>query len=182
MTDIYDIIESCKKNLQDAQEDLYHRFADIMFGVCLRYSRNKTEAEDNFQDAFITVFEKIKTFKHRGSFEGWMRRVFINTIFKNYKKNKMLLFDERYELVDSNSPDIEVSSDIPLEKLLDFVQELSPQYRLIFNMYALDKYTHREISEITGISIGTSKSNYARARMVLQKKINNYRHQKSIAG
>lgn len=141
-----------------------------MFGVCLKYSRNKMEAEDNLHDSFMTIFSKIDQFKATGSFEGWMKRITVNTILQKYRKEEYLtVVSENQE-----TEEIETVSgylDITLTTLLRYIQELPHKYRLTFNLYVLDGYTHHEIGDMLGTSVGTSKSNLARARMILKEKI-----------
>ena len=140
-----------------------------MFGVCLKYSRNKVEAEDNLHDCFMTIYDKIGQYKSKGSFEGWMKRIAVNTVLQKYRKAQHL------NVVTENLiEEIELDAgygDISLQTLLKYIQELPNKYRLTFNMYVLDGYTHKEISEALGTSLGTSKSNLARARMILKEKI-----------
>lgn len=144
----------------------------MLFGICLKYSRNKTEAEDNLHDSFMTIYDKIHQYRSKGSFEGWLKRVTINTVLQKYRKQQPLsLVAESLETrEDVNDSPVE---NIPLSTLLKFVQELPNKYRLTFNMYVLDGYSHREISEILGTSEGTSKSNLARARSILKDRIQN---------
>lgn len=164
-----ELINNCKKGKRKAQEELYHRYSSVLFGMCLKYSRNKTEAEDNLHDSFMIIFNKIEQFNFKGSFEGWMKRITINTVMQKYRKEQHL------NVVSENHGDeIEVDEgheDINLSTLLRYVQELPNKYRLTFNLYVLDGYTHKEISEMLGTSAGTSKSNLARAKMILREKI-----------
>jgi RNA polymerase sigma-70 factor (ECF subfamily) len=163
------LIQHCKKGDRKAQEQLYRKYASILFGLCLKYSRNKTEAEDNLHDSFLTIFEKIDQFKFKGSFEGWIKRITVNTVLQKYRKDQYL------KLVTENTEEeAEVDyefADIQLSTLLQYVQELPTKYRLTFNLYVLDGYTHKEISEMLGTSQGTSKSNLSRARMILRERI-----------
>lgn len=163
------LIQHCKKGDRKAQEQLYRKYASILFGLCLKYSRNKTEAEDNLHDSFLTIFEKIDQFKFKGSFEGWIKRITVNTVLQKYRKDQYLkLVTENMEEeaeVDYEFPDIQLST------LLQYVQELPTKYRLTFNLYVLDGYTHKEISDMLGTSQGTSKSNLSRARMILRGRI-----------
>ena len=164
-----ELIHNCKKGDRHAQEQLYRKYSRILFGTCLKYSRNKTEAEDNLHDSFMTIYEKIGQYKFKGSFEGWIKRITVNTVLQKYRKEEYL------NVVSENmqeEADIETAyADISLSTLLRYVQELPNKYRLTFNMYVLDGYTHKEISELLGTSTGTSKSNLARARMILKEKI-----------
>lgn len=137
--------------------------------MCLKYSRNKTEAEDNLHDSFMTIFDKIDQFGFKGSFEGWIKRIAVNTVLQKYRK------DQHLNVVSENTEDEEDvdtdGTDISLSTLLGYIQELPHKYRLTFNLYVLDGYSHKEISEMLGTSTGTSKSNLARAKAILREKI-----------
>jgi RNA polymerase sigma-70 factor (ECF subfamily) len=131
------------------------------------------EAEDNLQDAFITIFQRIGQYQGKGSFEGWMKRIAINTVLQKYRQKRLydLPADDLIEeKLDEDLDDGSVA--LPLPFLLSIIQELPERYRLVFNLYVLDGHTHKEIAELLGISDGTSKSNLARARQLLQQKIN----------
>lgn len=167
-----ELIDKCKKGDRKAQEQLYRQYSRVLFGICLKYSRNKTEAEDNLHDSFMTIFEKIGQYKSRGSFEGWIKRITVNTVLQKYRKEEYL------KVVSDNIEAAEVKieskhADIGLQTLLKYIQELPNKYRMTFNLYVLDGYTHKEISAMLGTSPGTSKSNLARARMILKEKIEN---------
>ncbi|MGM0635803.1 MAG: RNA polymerase sigma factor [Bacteroidota bacterium] len=163
-------IQECSKNNLSAQKELYEFFAPKLYGICLKYSRNKAEAEDNLQDTFIKVFDKIGQFKHKGSFEGWIKRICVNTCLARYRKQQV------FELVNEDQIEddyVEVEEEnLSLQFLLSCIQELPNRYRLVFNLYVLDGYSHKEVADILGITEGTSKSNLARARGILQEKIN----------
>ena len=137
--------------------------------MCLKYSRNKTEAEDNLHDSFMTIFDKVDQFSFKGSFEGWIKRITVNTVLQKYRK------DQHLNVISENTEDeIEVDTedvDISLSTLLGYIQELPHKYRLTFNLYVLDGYSHKEISDMLGTSTGTSKSNLARAKAILRDKI-----------
>lgn len=148
---------------------LYRIHAPVLYGICLKYSRNKTEAEDNLHDSFMTIYEKIHQYKHKGSFEGWLKRVTINTVLQKYRKKEPLKLVS--DLPDRGEEMVGEEAEISLGLLLKYVQELPQKYRLTFNMYVLDGFSHKEISEALGTSEGTSKSNLSRARMILQEKI-----------
>ena len=146
-------------------------FSKKMFAVCLYYAKDYTEAEDFLHDGFMKVFSKISQFKGQGSFEGWVKRIMINTVLEKYRKQHQLYpVDNVFEYMEDISEQ-DSSSDISFKQLLKFVQELSPQYRLVFNLYAIEGYPHKEIADMLNISVGTSKSNLARARSVLQDKV-----------
>jgi RNA polymerase sigma-70 factor (ECF subfamily) len=168
-----ELILNCKNQDLKAQEELYKKFSGILFSVCLKYSPNYHEAEDNLQDAFITIFNRIEQFKGKGSFEGWMKRVTVNTVLQKYRKQRVFNLSNEEQLEEEAVIEIEDNA-VPLDFLLKIVQELPDRYRLVFTMYVLDDYTHKEISEIVGISVGTSKSNLARARGILKIKVEDY--------
>ncbi len=167
--DLEELIHKCKKGERQAQAELYRRYSGILFGMCLKYSKNKTEAEDNLHDSFMTIFSKIDQYGFQGSFEGWIKRITVNTVLQKYRKEQHL------NVVSENiGEDTEVDTegtDINLSTLLGYIQELPNKYRLTFNLYVLDGYSHKEISEMLGTSTGTSKSNLARAKMILREKI-----------
>ena len=164
-----ELIKQCANNDHKAQKEIYQLFAGKLFSICLKYSKNKQEAQDNFQDGFIVIFDKIGQFNFKGSFEGWLKRVMINTVLLKYRKKNVL------NIVTEDIPDeviVEVDDDeISLDFLLNLINELPDRYRLVFNLYALDGYAHKEISEMLQIAEGTSKSNLARARAILKQKI-----------
>ncbi|MFX0555979.1 RNA polymerase sigma factor [Maribacter sp. CXY002] len=169
MSALEELIHKCKKGERKAQGQLYQEYANILFGICLKYSRNKTEAEDNLHDSFITIFDKIGQYNSKGSFEGWIKRITVNTVLQKYRKEEYL------NVVDENTGE-EVTLDsiyteIDLQTLLKYIRELPNKYRTTFNLYVLDGYTHKEIGELLGTTIGTSKSNLARARILLKQKI-----------
>ena len=174
-----ELINNCKKGNRKAQEQLYRDYSRVLFGVCLKYSRNKTEAEDNLHDSFMTIFNKIDQFNFKGSFEGWIKRITVNTVLQKYRRETNLSL-----VPDNIEEDVEIDSgylDISLPTLLKYIQDLPNKYRLTFNMYVLDGYSHNEISELLGTSTGTSKSNLARARMILRDKIESDMKQKVIS-
>jgi RNA polymerase sigma-70 factor (ECF subfamily) len=163
------LIKQCANNDRKAQKEIYQLFAGKLFSICLKYSKNKQEAQDNFQDGFIVIFDKIGQFNFKGSFEGWLKRVMVNTVLLKYRKKNVL------NIVTDDIPDeviVDVDDDeISLDFLLNLINELPDRYRMVFNLYALDGYSHKEISEMMLIAEGTSKSNLARARAILKQKI-----------
>lgn len=175
-----DLIIGCINGDEFFQKALYERFSSRMFGVCLRYAPDYHTAEDILQDGFLKVFNSIMSFRREGSFEGWMRRIFVNLSIERYRKNKGIiqfeeLTDNTYYLYSE-----EADSSLNAEELLKLVQELPDGYREIFNLYAIEGYNHSEIGEMLGISEGTSKSQLSRARNVLKRKIaesNTYYHE-----
>jgi len=167
------LIQKCKKNDTKAQSELYKLFSSKLFALCLKYSRNYAEAEDNLQDAFMTIFKKISQYEHKGSFEGWLKRIVVNTALLRYRGKGVFSIVNEEQIEDVS---IEVEDDtIDIDFLLKSIQELPNRYRLVFNLYVLDGYSHKEIGEMLGIATGTTKSNLARARMILKNKIENYK-------
>jgi len=166
---IEQLINDCKKKDIKAQEQLYRQYASKLFSVCLKYSRNYTEAQDNLQDGFLLIFEKIHLFSFKGSFEGWMKRVMINHILQLYRKETFLsLVDEQV----ADEVEVEIDEEhVSIDFLMKIIQELPDRYRLVFNLFAIDGYSHQEIATLLNINIGTSKSNLSRARMILKEKI-----------
>jgi len=164
-----ELIHKCKKGNRQAQELLYRKYSRVLFGICLKYSRNRVEAEDNLHDSFMTIYEKIDQYKFKGSFEGWIKRITVNTVLQKYRKEEFL--NVVSENTEEETEDDIPYADIALSTLLRYVQELPNKYRITFNMYVLDGYSHKEISEQLGTSPGTSKSNLARARMILKERI-----------
>lgn len=174
ITDIKNIIINCKKGDRAAQKKIYELFSPKMYSICLRYTRNKMEAEDFLQEGFIKVFTKIDTFSFKGSFEGWVRRIIINTIIEEYRKKDI---NKNYynidEIVNSDILQYEdEQTEINGELLHQLIMELPHQYRMVFSLFVIDDYSHEEISKRLNISIGTSKSNLSRARKWLQNRIN----------
>lgn len=168
-----ELIIQCKKQDAKAQGELYNRYSRALFTICLRYSPNYTEAEDNLQDAFLTIFKKMGQYEGKGSFEGWLKRITVNTVLQKYRKQRVFEIVDEAQIEDEADDEIE-SEGVPLNFLLKIVQELPDRYRLVFSMYVLDGYQHKEIAELLGISDGTSKSNLARARNILKAKVEDY--------
>ncbi len=169
-----ELILKCKKQDSKAQGALYKRYSGILFSICLRYSPNRTEAEDNLQDAFLTIFKKIEQYKGKGSFEGWIKRITVNTVLQKYRKQRVYNIEDEAQIEQEDDVTVDTET-VPLDFLLKIIQELPDQYRLVFTLYVLDDYSHKEIAEMLGISDGTSKSNLARARGILKTKIDNYK-------
>jgi RNA polymerase sigma factor (sigma-70 family) len=163
------LILDCQKNSIKAQEQLYRLFASKLFTVCLKYSRSHADAEDNLQDGFLLIFNKISQYRFKGSFEGWAKRVMINNVLQKYRTEGV------FELVSENIPDesdVELDDEsISMDFLITIIQQLPDRYRMVFNLYVMDDYSHKEIAEMLEITVGTSKSNLARARIILKEKI-----------
>lgn len=166
------LLQECKKNKAPAQAELYKLFAPKLFAVSLKYSRNYEEAQDNLQESFLIIFEKINQFQGNGSFEGWAKRLVVNYVLQQYRKQINFL-----ELVTDQLPnveDVEIDDEgVSMDTLLKMIQDLPDRYRLVFNLYVIDGYSHKEIAEMLEISEGTSKSNLSRAKLILKEKIQN---------
>lgn len=163
------LINECKQGNTKAFEQIYRLLSPKIFAVCLKYSRSYEEAQDNLQEGFLILFEKINLFNFKGSFEGWAKRVVINYILQQYRKQNIL------EIVSENFAEVEEveieEENVSLDFLTKIIQELPDRYRLVFNLYVMDGYSHKEIAEMLDINIGTSKSNLARAKAILKNKI-----------
>jgi RNA polymerase sigma factor (sigma-70 family) len=166
-------IKLCVQKDRAGQLKIYQLFSPVLYGICLKYMRNEDDAKDVFQEAFVIVFEKIEQFKFEGSFEGWIKRIFINKLIETLKKKKkdVLVLDLANFEEDVIDDEIIETETIPQEKLLEYIQELPDQYRLVFNLVVFEKMKHKEIAELLDISEGTSKSNLNRAKKILQQKI-----------
>lgn len=168
------IIQGCIDGDRRAQQKLYEHFYGKMMVVCLRYSKDEDEALDMFQEAFIKVFNSLQKFGKQGSFEGWVRRIMVNTcidhIRKNKRNNMMVELDDKHGSIElDEEEDAGILEHVNFQDLLGMVQHLSPAYKSVFNMYILDGFTHQEIADSLGISVGTSKSNLAKAKGNLKK-------------
>jgi RNA polymerase sigma factor (sigma-70 family) len=171
LDDFKPIISECIAGNQKALADLYHQYAPKMFGVCLRYARDEAEAEDNLQDGFVKVFANLKAFRHDGSLEGWIRRIMINVSLEKIRKQHLLYPVEDVSKYDSVNFSDDVIAKMSADELIKIIQELPPRYRLVFNLYVIEGMSHLEIAKEMSITIGTSKSNLARAREILKKKV-----------
>ncbi|MBF4985351.1 sigma-70 family RNA polymerase sigma factor, partial [Nonlabens mediterrranea] len=146
-----ELINECRKNNRKAQKEIYDRFSGNLFASCLKYAPNYEEAQDILQDSFIVIFSKIGQFKDDGSFEGWCRRIAVNTALQRYRKKRVfnLVNEDQIKEVEE---EVEEIDDIDLNSLLNMVQQLPDRYRMVFSMYVLDGYSHKEISIILAIS------------------------------
>ena len=169
--DVDEIIRACQKGDRKARENLYLRYHKKMFAVCMYYSSGHAEAQDHLQDGFYHLFKKIKKYSFQGSFEGWMRRLFVNLILQKFRKRKPLYSVADYNAHEDSTAYEHVIEEITSADLMDIIQELSPQYRVVFNLFAIEGYSHKEIAATLDISEGTSKSNLSRARSILKNKI-----------
>jgi RNA polymerase sigma factor (sigma-70 family) len=169
---IDEIVKRCKSGQRKAHEQLYKLFASKMLGVCMRYATDKMEAEDVLQNGFMKVFSKIDDYRGEGSFEGWMRRIMVHSSIEYYRKHhKMMQVVDFDEAGQEPFVSAAAASSLEAKDLLQLIKGLSPGYRMVFNLYAIDGYTHKEIAEIAGITEGASKSQLSRARAILKEQI-----------
>ncbi len=171
MAQLEEIIYKCREEDSGAQTSLYRLFSAKMYGVCLRYAKDSFEAEDILQEGFVRVFTKIRQYEFKGSFEGWMRRIMVNTALEKFRKHDRLYPIEEMKIYESTEWVDDTISSITADDLMRIIQELPPQYRMVFNLFAIEGYSHQEIGEMINISEGTSKSNLSRARVILQRKV-----------
>jgi RNA polymerase sigma-70 factor (ECF subfamily) len=167
------IIELCARHDRKAQQLLYDRYSRLLLGVCLRYASDKAEAEDILQESFLKIFFNIQEFTGSGSFIGWLRKVAVNTAITHYHKNLKYRYHveiEEYESVETGVISFEEDF-YTSDELFMVLNELPAGYRMVFNLYAVEGYKHKEIAEMLGIDTNTSKSQYSRAKAVLRDKL-----------
>lgn len=168
-----DIIDGCLKNDRKMQKALYEKYSPTLYAICLRYAKSQEEAQDVLQEGFIKVFKYIGQFSREHSFEGWLKRIFINTSITHYKQNLKHYYQQDIDEIketkteSGNYTDVEYTK----EELLNVISSISDGYRIVFNMYAIEGYKHKEIAETLGIDVATSKSQYHRAKKVIQQKL-----------
>lgn len=174
----HDIIKGCIKNDRECQKALYEQYYSKMSGVCLRYAKDKNTAKDVFHEAFLKVFNNIKNFNGSGSFEGWIRRIMVNTSIDHLRKNRQdylivstVYANEKAAAVTEEIDEDDILANINEEDILKAVQELTPAYRTVFNLFVIEEFTHKEIAEMLDISEGTSKSNLSKAKFNLRKNL-----------
>ena len=168
-----ELIDGCVVGDRQSQNNLYQELVPRMFAVCLRYSKSREEAEEILQEGFIRVFEYIHQYKFNGSFEGWVRKIMVNCALQKYRnKRQMHAVVNIDNIANEQLGNEDILSQLGVKELLNMVQQLSPAYRTIFNLYVFEGMKHREIAEHLGISEGTSKSNLSDARAFLQKAVN----------
>jgi RNA polymerase sigma-70 factor (ECF subfamily) len=171
------IIEGVSKGKRHAQNMLFKKYAPIMLGICMRYAKDKNEAEDMVQEGFIKIFTKIGDFRGDGSFEGWMKRVMVNTAITYFKKNQKHQYhtdideiDETISHDDGDEEEIGVVN-LPKQRLMELIQSMPEGYRMVFNLYVFEQYSHKDIADTLNISVNTSKSQLSKARRMLISKI-----------
>ena len=171
-----DVLNACIAGKRESQELLYAYFAPRMLGICMRYAHDLPTAEDILQDGFIKVFNKLHLFRYEGSFEGWLKRIFINTAIEHYRKSSSRQFFVEIESANEHALCSKAIDHLVAQDLIKIVQLLPTGYRTVFNLYAIEGYNHREIGELLSISEGTSKSQLARARNTLKRLIKEQRN------
>lgn len=164
-----DLVRGCKRGDRHAQQRLFDLYSGRMYGVCSRYVRNSMQAEDILVMGFTKVFEKISQFKGEGSFEGWVRRVMVNESLSYLRKTRAMVVETDLEKAEREPDYDQLADQLEAEDLLKMIETLPPGYRIVFNMYAIDGYSHKEIATELGITENTSKSQLSRARSYLQK-------------
>jgi RNA polymerase sigma factor (sigma-70 family) len=169
-----DLIKGCLRRDRVSQQQLYDLYSSKMYAICYRYVKNPMEAEDILVTAFTKIFERLNQFKGDGSFEGWIRRVMVNEALTFLRKSRNMYLETDLDQADREPDYDQLSDHLEAEDLLRMIQELPAGYRLVFNMYAIDGYSHKEIAEQLGISENTSKSQLSRARTYLQKLLTDY--------
>ncbi len=169
---IDELITRCKVGERKAQELLYKQLASKMLGVCMRYATDRMEAEDMLQNGFIKLFNKLDDYRGDGAFEGWVRRIMVHTAIEYYRKHhKMIQIIDMAEISDEPSVNPAALENMSVKDLMNMIQQLSPGYRMVFNLYAIEGYSHKEIAGIVGITEGASKSQLSRARTILKDRV-----------
>jgi len=167
-----ELIRACVRNDTNAQHTLFEKYAGILMTICRRYAGDQHEAEDMLQEAFISIFSHINQFKYAGSFEGWLKRITVNTAIKILQKRKVRVISISNVEFEMISPDFNILSDLNTEDLLKLISQLPDGYRMIFNLYVIEGYSHDEIAAMLKIKTATSRSQLSKARAILKDKIN----------
>lgn len=173
MDEIKGIIEGCVKGEKRAQDNLYKMFAARLFGVCLRYAKNRMEAEDVLQEVFVKIYNNIHTYHNDGSFEGWLRRIAVNTSITAYRKNLKHAFHEDVEdmVKTKNDPVAFEDLEFTQEEMMKCIEKLPSGYKTVFNLYVIEGFMHKEIADMLDIDVNTSKSQLSRAKTYLQREL-----------
>jgi RNA polymerase sigma factor (sigma-70 family) len=168
-----EIITGCLKNNRKHQEMLYDRYAAVMYAICIRYTHNRDNALDILQDGFVKVFDRMSSFQGAGSFEGWMKKIFIHTAINYYHKVRHLSehFQDTTEIPINISDQADAISKLSEKEILELIAALPDGYRIVFNLYVIEGYDHEEIAQLLGIASSTSRSQLLKARRVLQQKL-----------
>lgn len=173
MEEIKGIIEGCVRGEKRAQDSLYKKYASLLYGICLRYAKNKMEAEDVLQEVFVKIYNNIHTYHNDGSFEGWLRRIAVNTSITQYRKNLKHAYQEDVDdLVKSKNDPIEVEDlEFTAEEMMLCINRLPSGYKTVFNLYVIEGFMHKEIADMLEIDVNTSKSQLSRAKTYLQREL-----------
>ncbi len=172
MSDLEQLISKCRKSNSKAQRELYNLYSPVLYGICVRYVTDAAEASDILQESFIKILTKINKYSGKGSFEGWMKRITVNTAITHYHKNKKHSYHlDVSEIQEFIETEIVTDSDFTQDELLKVIETLPKGYRIVFNLYAIEGFKHREIAEQLGIDVNTSKSQYSRAKKIVQAKL-----------
>ncbi len=166
-----DLIKGCIDGNRQVQELLYQRFSAKMYAICMRYAGNTDDAQDLLQDGFIKVYKNLGKFRGDGSFEGWIRKIFVNTSIEHFRKKVKLYSVTETQEVTIEDNEWNILDNLAEKDIISMIHELSPGYRTVFNMHVIEGYSHKEIADILGINEGTSKSQLARAKAVLKKMV-----------
>lgn len=170
-TELPNLIQGCIREDRESQKKLYKLFYGYAMSICLRYSQTREEATEVLNDGFLKIFTKVNNYDPEKSFKGWVRRILINTALDNYRHNVKHYHAQDVTELEQSSLTPSVEDQLGYEDLIRLVQELSPAYRTVFNLYVIDGYTHEEIAGMLSISVGTSKSNLSKARVNLQARL-----------
>ena len=165
------IIARCRKKDKKAQKKLYNTYAPLFLGMCMRYSRDRSEAEDILQEAFVKIFLNIESFDGKGSFEGWMKRIVVNTAITFYNQNQKHYHHQEIEQVSTYDDNEVFGTEYTQEELLYVINQLPDGYRMVFNLFAIEGYMHKEIAEMLSIDVNTSKSQFSRAKKLIREKL-----------
>lgn len=169
-----ELINGCRRRNNNAQRKLYDQYASKMYALCQRYMRNSADSEDVLISAFMKVFDRIDQYKGEGSFEGWIRRIVVNEALTALRRNRNMALETDIAAADWDAQSLQTVDHLHAQDLVDMIAELPPGYRVVFNMYAIDGYSHKEIAEHLGISENTSKSQLSRARSHLRRLLESY--------
>ena len=178
-TDLHNILEGCKRGDSDCQKLLFDKFFGKILSICRRYLTDDEEAKDVTQESFILMFNKLEAYKGEGSFEGWLRRIVVNKAIDTFRKKKVKTYSiDEHDWSDvkdtTDSEDESIYNVIKPDVVIEHIQNLSPQYKTIFNLHVVEGYTHQQISDELKISVGTSKSNLSKARARLKMSLTKY--------
>jgi len=174
--DVAELIKGCQRMQRTSQYALYEKYKGVLFRICLRYAQNREEAEDLLQEGFIRIFNALPAWKATGSFEGWMKKIVLNVVLDNHRRNHKKRWQEDLTAVENQWTDPQEIQNLHSDDLLNIIQKLPQGFRTVFNLYALEGYNHAEIAEMLNISEGTSKSQYSRAKAQLQSMCHHLLH------